>query len=146
MALTKKKIIRRLAADVGCTQKKASEILCALLNAIESTLAEGKFITLRGFGKFYLSSQRPRTIRHPLTGECYKLKRKNIVKFRCSKVIEDDLNIIEWNCDDPWNRKILQEIYDLIERAELEEEDEDELMYYPGKIVKYHLDTSRLSF
>jgi DNA-binding protein HU-beta len=141
MALTKKKIIRKLATDVGCTQKKASEILSVLLLAIESRLAEGESISLRGFGKFYITSRRPRTVKHPLSGERYRLEKKNTVKFKCSKIIENDLNIIEWNCDDPWNRKILQEIYDLIERAELEEEDEDELMYYPGKLTNYQMNS-----
>jgi hypothetical protein len=51
-------------------------------------------------------------------------------------LIEDELNVFRWSCDNPHNQKILQAIYDLIEDSEIEDEDEDEMMYYPGKLYR----------
>ena len=127
-------IVKIIANEIGSTQKKASAVLSVLLQTIESELADkGKF-SIRNFGKFYMVTMEPRNIRHPLTGQIIRAKKKNIIKFKCAKAVENEMNIIEWCCANPNNRDILQQIYDLIEDSEIENEDEDEAMYYPGKL------------
>ena len=123
-----------MAKDIGCSQKKASEILAVLLLAIEQALSENRRVSLRNFGKFSMTSRQPRRVNHPLTGRRIDIERRNIIKFKCSKVLEDTLNVFDWTDDDPFNTVILQQIYDLIEESEIEDIDEDEGMYYPGKV------------
>jgi nucleoid DNA-binding protein len=133
MNLTKAHIVKEIAKDVGCTQKKASEILSVLLSSIKSALAKEGCLSLRKFGRFYLTTQKPRKIKHPRTGKHIHIRKREVARFKCSKVIEEELNVFRWTCDDPHNQKILDAIYDLIEDSEIEDEDEDEMMYYPGK-------------
>ena len=137
MNLTKVHIVKEIAKDVGCTQKKASEILSVLLSSIKSALAKEGCLSLRKFGRFYLTTLKPRKIKHPRTGQYIQVGKKKVIRFKCSKLTEDELNVFGWSCDDPHNQKILDAIYDLIEDSEIEDEDEDEMMYYPGKLCRY---------
>ena len=43
------------------------------------------------------------------------------------------MNFFKWSYDDPRKKLILQEIYDLIGDSEIDDGDEDETIYYPGK-------------
>ena len=82
-------------------------------------------------------SMKPRNTIHPQTGQIIKAKKKNIIKFKCAKSIENDMNIVEWCCFSPHNRDILQQIYDLLENSEIEDEDENGVRYYPGQLWRY---------
>ena len=137
MKIKRSDIVKTIANEIGITQKKASAVLSVLLQTIESELAQkGKF-SIRNFGKFYTVTKKPRNIRHPLTGQIIRAEKKNIIKFKCGKALENEMNIIDWCCANPNNRDIFQQIYDLIEDSEIENKDEDEAMYYPGKRVHY---------
>ena len=72
-----------------------------------------------------------------MTGQTIKFKKKNKIRFKCAKTIENEMNVVEWCYASPHSPHILQEIYDLIEDAEVDDEDEDEAMYYPGKLIRY---------
>ena len=47
--------------------------------------------------------------------------------------MEKEINVFRWSCDDPHNKKILEALCELIEESELEDKDDDDMMYYPGK-------------
>jgi hypothetical protein len=47
------------------------------------------------------------------------------------------MNVVDWCYASPQNHHIFQEIYNLIEDAEVDDEDEDEAMYYPGNLKRY---------
>jgi nucleoid DNA-binding protein len=134
MALTKRKLTKKIAGDVGCNQEKASEILLVILESIQSTLLKEGSFSISKFGKFYLTTLNPREIKHPVTGERIKVGKRNVIRFKPYKSLGEAVNHFEWSCADPYNQKILQAIYDLIEDAEIEDKDEDEMMYYPGKL------------
>ena len=133
MNLTKTQLSKKIAKDIGCTQKKASKILTVILDTIQSTLVEKGLFSIKKFGKFYLTTLNPREIKHPVTGQCLKVGERNVIRFKCYKPLGEAINYFRWSCDDPHNQKILQAIYELIEDSEIEEEDEDDQMYYPGK-------------
>ena len=134
MALTKAQLSEKIAKDVGCNQKKASELLLIILESIQSILKKKGRFSIRKFGKFYLATLRPREIKHPVTGETIRVGKRNVIRFKSYKSLGEAVNHFEWSCTDPHNQEILQAIYDLIEDAEVENEDEDEIMYYPGKM------------
>jgi len=133
MTLTKKMLVKSIAKDVGCTHKKAADILVVLLQTIQQALAEKESISIRKFGKLYVKTQSPRWVTHPLTGRQFLTEQKNIAKFKPSKYFENCLNIFEWSSGNLVNKAILEQIYELIENAEIEDIDEDESMYYPGR-------------
>ena len=129
MSLTKAKLIQFIAADTGFSQKKTSEILAVLLDILTSTLANGDSIPIRGFGKFYVSDQKERRIRHSLTGQIIIVGPKRAVKFRSFKFLREEINDLGFDFDEfkRQNKIILQLLYDLIENSgDYEEEEEEE--------------------
>ncbi len=134
MAQTRMQLSKKIARDAGCSRKKATEILSIILESIQSALQKKGCFAIRNFGKFYLTTLKPREIRHPLTGERIKVRKRNVIKFKSYSSLGEAVNHFEWSFADSHNQKILQAIYDLIEDSEIENEDEDEIMYYPGKL------------
>jgi len=128
MSLTKSRLVKNIASDVGFSQKKTSEILSILLNILSATIANGDNISIRGFGKFYVGDQKERQIRHPLTGKAIKIESKRIVKFKSFKFLCEKINDFEFGFDEfkRQNMIILQQLYDLIENSGDYEEDEEE--------------------
>jgi nucleoid DNA-binding protein len=129
MPLTKIELIQFIAANTGFSQKKTSEILAVLLNTLTATLASGDSIPIRGFGKFYVSDQKSRNIRHPLTGQIIIVGPKRAVKFKSFKFLRKEINDFVFDFDEfkRQNKMILQLLYDLVENSgDYEEEEEEE--------------------
>ncbi len=100
MSLTKAKLIQFIAADRGFSQKKTSEIFAVLLDILTTTLANGDSIPIRGFGKFYVSDQKERRIRHSLTGQIIIVGPKRAVKFRSFKFLREEINDFVFDFDE----------------------------------------------
>jgi nucleoid DNA-binding protein len=58
MSPTKAQLIKTIASDIGFSQKKTSEIFTVLLDILTSTLTNGDSVSIKGFGKFYVSGQK----------------------------------------------------------------------------------------
>jgi len=125
MSLTKAKLARLIAADVGFSQEKSLEILKAFLNNLALTLAKGESISIRRFGKFYVNYKAARIITHPLTGEKQKVGPTKIVKFKCFKRLHEEINFFDIDEISKYNKIILQQLYDIIENSETHEMEED---------------------
>jgi DNA-binding protein HU-beta len=129
MSLTKAKLIKFIASDIGFSQKKTSEIFAVLLDIFTATLANGDSISIRGFGKFYISDQKERKIRHPLTGQIIIVGTKRTAKFKSFKFLREEINDFGFDFDEfkRQNKIILQLLYDLIENfGDYEEEEEED--------------------
>ncbi len=129
MSLTKAKLIKFIATDIGFSQKKTSEIFAVLLDIFTATLANGDSISIRGFGKFYISDQKEQKIRHHLTGQIIKVGTKRTAKFKSFNFLREEINDLGFDFDEfkRQNKIILQQLYDLIENSgDYEEEEEEE--------------------
>ena len=127
MPPTKAQFIKAIASDIGFSQKKTSEVFEILLNIMATALANGDNISISGFGKFYLHEQKKRKIRHPLTGKILTVGTKKTIKFKSFKFFRKELNGFEIDFDKfkQQNKKILQQLYDLIENSDDYEEAEE---------------------
>ena len=129
MSLTIAQLVRLIATDTGLSQKKSSEIFKVLLDTLTETIANGDSVRIRGFGKFYLSYQKERKIRHPSTGQSIIVGPKKTAKFRCFRSLHQEINYMDFDIDE-FNREnelILQQLFDLIENSgDYEEEEEEE--------------------
>ena len=126
MSLTKTQLIKAIASETGFSQKKTSEIYSVLINILTAKLASGDIISISGFGKFYTRNQTKRKIRHPQTGEVIKIGPKRTVKF---KFFRKEINGFELDFDEfkRQNKKILQQLYDLIENSgDCDDEEEED--------------------
>ena len=128
MSLTKANLIQFIAADTGFSQKKTSEILAVFLDILTATLANNDSIPIRRFGKFYVTDQKERKIRHPLTGQIVIVGPKRAVKFKSFKFLREEINDIRFDFDEfkRQNKTTLQLLYDLIESSGDYQEEEEE--------------------
>ena len=90
--VTKKDIVEEIARRTGLTQAETKAVLEGLLDAISSTLKDGKNIEIRGFGRFKVRPRRARTARNPRTGELVQVEGGVKPVFEASRELKALLN------------------------------------------------------
>jgi integration host factor subunit alpha len=91
MALTKSDIVEKVY-DLGFTKKEAVDIVEELIEIIKKSLEEGDDVLISGFGKFCVKAKKPRRGRNPATGEDLMLRKRQVVTFKCSGKLRDQIN------------------------------------------------------
>ena len=76
----------------SCTRKEARRVIDMFISSVTSALAEGKQISLIGFGNFSVSKIEARDGRNPRTGEPLKITAYNQVKFKVGQKIKNAVN------------------------------------------------------
>jgi integration host factor subunit alpha len=87
MALTKDDIIGSLQSGLGLSRSESSRYLDTALELMKSSLAGGDDVLISGFGKFMVRQKAARRGRNPSTGGKLTLRRREVVKYRCSPVL-----------------------------------------------------------
>jgi len=90
--MNKQELIKKIAADAGLTQKQAAAALEATVSAIENTVADGKKVSLIGFGTFESKKREARTSRNPRTGEAVKVAASTVPAFKAGKEFKNKVN------------------------------------------------------
>ncbi|MBQ4193179.1 MAG: HU family DNA-binding protein [Clostridia bacterium] len=90
--MNKQELIKKIAADAGLTQKQAAAALEATVNAIETTVADGKKVSLIGFGTFESKKREARISRNPRTGEAVNVAASTVPAFKAGKEFKDKVN------------------------------------------------------
>ena len=67
--MNKEELVQEVSKKSKVTQKETAEIINALMETIEKTVAKGKKVTLVGFGTFEARKRAARTGRNPQTGK-----------------------------------------------------------------------------
>jgi integration host factor subunit alpha len=91
MALTKNKIVESVN-ELGFTKKKSVDIVETLLEIIKKSLESGEDVLVSGFGKFCVKKKSTRRGRNPATGEDLLLDERNVVTFKCSGKLREEIN------------------------------------------------------
>jgi DNA-binding protein HU-beta/integration host factor subunit beta len=89
---TKRDLIREVAGKTGMSQVDARIVVEQFLDTVAHTLQQGKHIELRGFGRFKLRTQKPRTARNPRTGETVEIKEGIKPVFEASVLLRNRVN------------------------------------------------------
>ncbi len=76
----------------NCTKIEAEKIINIFSNAVISVLAEGKDITLIGFGKFYSTKVVARTGKNPRTGQPLQIEAYVQPKFSAGEKLKSACN------------------------------------------------------
>jgi integration host factor subunit alpha len=92
MSFTKAHLVGSIMAETGFSQKKAAEIVEALLGILKGALEAGEDVLVSGFGKFCVNQKQARRGRNPATGEQMTLRPRKVVTFKCSGRLKDSLN------------------------------------------------------
>ena len=87
--MTKSELVSAIAEESGLTKTDAAAALDATVSVITNALSKGDQVTIIGFGTFKVGERYARTGRNPQTGEVIKIARKNVVKLKVGKALQD---------------------------------------------------------
>jgi len=79
--MNKRDLIDAISERMG-DKKSATEAVNAVLDAIQSAVAEGDKVSITGFGVFEKSDRPARTARNPATGATIDVPATSVPKFR----------------------------------------------------------------
>ena len=79
--MNKRDLIDALSGRLG-DKKSATEALNAVLETIQSAVAEGDKVAITGFGVFEKAVRPARTARNPATGATSRVPKSSVPKFR----------------------------------------------------------------
>jgi len=74
------------------SRKEVSEVVDALINTVQATVADGTDVNVTGFGRFTFVDRAARTGRNPQTGETIKIAASRQPSFKPGKAFKDHVN------------------------------------------------------
>ncbi|MBR1424479.1 HU family DNA-binding protein [bacterium] len=90
--MNKEELVQEVSKQANVTQKEAAEVLSALVDTIQKTVAKGKKVTLVGFGTFESRKRAARIGRNPQTGKELKIPAKKVPAFSAGKKFKTIVN------------------------------------------------------
>ncbi len=87
--MNKEELVKAVAASAKISQKNAGEVIGAIVETIQKTVAKGKKVTLVGFGTFEARKRAARTGRNPQTGKEIKIAAKTVPAFSAGKKFKE---------------------------------------------------------
>ena len=87
--MNKMELIAAVADTTDLPRAKATDVVDAVLGAIESALKKKEEVRLIGFGTFATANRAATTGRNPRTGEEMKIPASTSVKFKAGKSLKD---------------------------------------------------------
>ena len=91
--MTKSELILEIASEhPNLMLKYIEEIVSIVFDVIETTLARGDRVELRGFGAFFVKNRKARTGRNPRTGETVTVEEKYVPFFKTGKELRERIN------------------------------------------------------
>ena len=90
--MNKEELVQEISKKAKVTQKDAGEVLNALVDTIQKTVAKGKKVTLVGFGTFESRKRAARTGRNPQTGKEISIPAKTVPVFSAGKKFKTVVN------------------------------------------------------
>lgn len=92
MSFTKNDLIEHVYLTTGFSKKESSGIVEEVFETIKSSLATGENVKISGFGNFTVKHKDSRIGRNPQTGEAIEISARNIVSFKPSMSLRDQVN------------------------------------------------------
>jgi DNA-binding protein HU-beta len=89
--MTKSELIGQIAENAGISKSDADKAYDAVISAIMSGLKKDGNVPLTGLGTFKVTHRAARTGRNPSTGETIQIAAKNVLKFKASKSVEEEI-------------------------------------------------------
>ena len=87
--MNKEELVQEVSKKAKVTQKEAAEVINAIMDTVEKTVAKGKKVTLVGFGTFEPRKRAARTGRNPQTGAALKIAAKTVPAFSAGKKFKE---------------------------------------------------------
>jgi integration host factor subunit alpha len=93
MNVNKAHLIDHLHRNHNFSREESISTIETLLEIIKHTLESGENLLISGFGKFILKDKKSRRGSNPATGKDLILDARRTVIFKCSKNLQEKLNV-----------------------------------------------------
>lgn len=90
--MNKEELVQEISKKADVTQKEAVEVLNALIDTVQKSVAKGKKVTLVGFGTFERRDRAARIGRNPQTGKELKIPATKVPAFSAGKKFKTIVN------------------------------------------------------
>ena len=87
--MNKEELVKEVSKKAKVSQKATTDVVAAILETIEKSVAKSKKVTLVGFGTFEPRKRAARTGRNPQTGAELKIAAKTVPAFTAGKKFKD---------------------------------------------------------
>jgi DNA-binding protein HU-beta len=84
--------VKAVAEDAGLSRAQADDAVRSVFRQISAAAKAGEEVRIQGFGSFKTKTRPARTYRDPRTGGDIDAPEKRQLKFKASKVVEDEMN------------------------------------------------------
>jgi DNA-binding protein HU-beta len=98
-------LAKHLAEDQDLSVKKATEIIDAVLDDIMLSVAEGKVVTIPGFGSWKRRTRAARKGRNPQTGEAIDIAESVAPGFSAGNVFKGVVKKGNWEAFEEWAKE-----------------------------------------
>jgi len=90
--MNKQEFIDHVSKQHNCTKVEAEKAIDIFTSSVIDAMAEGKEISLIGFGSFSVSKVEAREGSNPRTGDALKIASYNQPKFKVGQKLKDAVN------------------------------------------------------
>ena len=90
--LTKQDIAEKINSKLGFSKEEAKTFIDSLFNIIEDKVVSGEEVKIPKLGNFSAKEKKERYGRNPKTGEEAVIKKRKVVRFKCSKLFKYKIN------------------------------------------------------
>jgi DNA-binding protein HU-beta len=91
--MNKSQLISSIAECAELTLTKAEKALAAAIDGIVESLAQGKEVSLIGFGRFGVKLRAARKVRNPQTGKEMMIKPAVVPFFKAGKGLKETVDV-----------------------------------------------------
>lgn len=85
-------LVRTFAKQNAVSEKQAQDAVVKVFKALTFELRQGNEVTVRNFGRFYLSHRQARIVRNPRTGEGVRVPDRKYPRFTSSENLRKSIN------------------------------------------------------
>ena len=89
--ITKKDLVNVLLADGKLSRSQTGKAVDKIVDVIKGALAEGRTVSLSGFGTFTPVKRRERRGRNPNTGETIRIPAKTVPVFKAGRLLKNSM-------------------------------------------------------
>ena len=90
--MNKEELVKEVSKKAKVSQKATTDVVAAILETSEKSVAKGKKVTLVGIGTFEPRKRAARTGRNPQTGKELKIPAKTVPAFSAGKKFKTVVN------------------------------------------------------
>ncbi|GGF28457.1 integration host factor subunit alpha [Aliidongia dinghuensis] len=90
--VTRAQLSEAVYQEVGLSRNESADLVETVLGEISNALSRGEMVKISSFGSFAVRQKGERVGRNPKTGEEVPIEPRQVLVFRASHVLKDQIN------------------------------------------------------